>query len=134
MTLARLFGGYAIERWGRVAVLRATAATAALGLLLVVAQIGVPAVLIGALLWGAGASLGFPVGMSAAADDPVRAAIRMSVAGSIGYGAFLAGPPLIGLLAQRFGVLNAMLSVFGALVIGLIGAGATKPLKTVESP
>jgi MFS family permease len=134
MTLARLFGGYAIERWGRVAVLRATAAAAALGLLLVVAQIGVPVVLIGALLWGAGASLGFPVGMSAAADDPVRAAIRVSVAGSIGYGAFLAGPPLIGLLAQQFGVLNAMLSVFGALLVGLVGSGATKPLKPAESP
>ena len=132
MTLARLFGGSAIERWGRVAVLRATAATAALGLVLVVAQIGVPVVLIGALLWGAGASLGFPVGMSAAADDPVRAAIRVSVAGSIGYGAFLAGPPLIGLLAQQFGVLNAMLSVFGALLIGLIGSGATKPLKPLK--
>ena len=128
MTLARLFGGAAIERWGRVAVLRATAVSAAAGLLLVVAEIGVPVALVGALLWGAGASLGFPVGMSAAADDPVRAAIRVSVAGSIGYGAFLAGPPLIGLLAQHVGVLNAMLCVFGALAIGLIGSGAAKPL------
>ncbi|HET6531226.1 MAG TPA: MFS transporter [Actinoplanes sp.] len=134
MTLARLFGGYALERWGRVAVLRATAVLAALGVLLVVAGIGVPAVLAGALLWGAGASLGFPVGMSAAADDPVRAAIRVSVAGSIGYGAFLAGPPLIGLLADRVGVLNALLSVFGALLIGLIGSGATRPLAAAPAP
>jgi hypothetical protein len=133
MTLARLFGGYAIERWGRVTVLRATAASAALGVLLVVAQIGVPVALVGALLWGAGASLGFPVGMSAAADDPVRAAIRVSVAGSIGYGAFLAGPPLIGLLAEHVGVLDAMLCVFGALLIGLVGSGATRPLTTAES-
>ncbi|HEU4346738.1 MAG TPA: MFS transporter [Actinoplanes sp.] len=133
MTLGRLFGGYAIERWGRVAVLRGTAASAAVGVLLVVAGIGVPAVLAGALLWGAGASLGFPIGMSAAADDPVRAAIRVSVAGSIGYGAFLAGPPLIGLLAEHFGVLGAMLCVFGALLIGLIGSGAAKPLTAVES-
>jgi predicted MFS family arabinose efflux permease len=132
MTLARLVGGSAIERWGRVAVLRATAASAALGVLLVVAQIGVPVVLVGALLWGAGASLGFPVGMSAAADDPVRAAIRVSVAGSIGYGAFLAGPPLIGLLADQVGVLNAMLCVFGALLVGVAGSGATRPLATAR--
>jgi MFS family permease len=132
MTLTRLFGGAAIERWGRVAVLRATAVCAAAGLLLVVAGVGVPVALAGALLWGAGASLGFPVGMSAAADDPVRAAIRVSVAGSIGYGAFLAGPPLIGLLAEHVGVLTAMLCVFGALAVGLIASGAARPLPATE--
>nr|WP_221378728.1 MFS transporter [Actinoplanes polyasparticus] len=128
MTLGRLFGGYAIERWGRVATLRVTAASAAVGLLLVVTEVGVPVAIAGALLWGAGASLGFPIGMSSAADDPARAAIRVSVAGSIGYGAFLAGPPLIGLLAEHLGVLRAMLCVFGALAIGLIASGATRPL------
>ncbi len=128
MTLGRLFGGQAIERWGRVATLRITAVSAALGLLLVVSGIAVPVALAGALLWGAGASLGFPIGMSSAADDPARAAIRVSVAGSIGYGAFLSGPPLIGLLAEHFGVLRALLCVFGALAIGLIASGATRPL------
>ncbi|MCM4083667.1 MFS transporter [Paractinoplanes hotanensis] len=128
MTLGRLFGGYAIERWGRVFTLRVTAGSAVLGLLLVVTEVGVPVAIAGALLWGAGASLGFPIGMSSAADDPARAAIRVSVAGSIGYGAFLAGPPLIGLLAEHLGVLRAMLCVFGALAIGLIASGATRPL------
>ncbi|MFI5931139.1 MFS transporter [Actinoplanes sp. NPDC051494] len=128
MTLGRLFGGVIIERWGRVAGLRATALVALAGLLLVVSGIGTPAVLAGALLWGAGASLGFPIGMSAAADDPLRAAIRVSVAGSIGYGAFLAGPPLIGLLAEHFGPLRALLVVLIAIALGLIGAGATRPL------
>ncbi|MEV6489595.1 MFS transporter [Actinoplanes sp. NPDC051633] len=132
MTLARLFGGEAIERWGRVRVLRATVVSAALGLLLVVSGISVPLVLLGALLWGAGASLGFPVGMSAAADDPVRAAIRVSVAGSIGYASFLAGPPLIGVLAEHVGVLNALLCVFGALAIGLFASRAAKPLPSAE--
>jgi MFS family permease len=130
MTLSRLFGGEAIERWGRVKVLRATALLVAAGLLLVVAEIGVPVVLVGALLWGAGASLGFPVGFSAAADDPARAAIRASVAGSIGYGAFLAGPPLIGVLVQHFGVLRAVLCVFAALALGLVASRAATPLPT----
>ena len=53
-----------------------------------------------------GPSLGFPVGMSAAADDPARAAVRVSVVSSIGYTAFLAGPPLIGLLAEHVGILQ----------------------------
>jgi predicted MFS family arabinose efflux permease len=128
MTLARLGGGYAIERWGRVLVLRATAVSAALGVVLVVSGLAVPVALLGGLLWGAGSSLGFPIGFSAAADDPARAAIRVSVAGSIGYGAFLSGPPLIGFLAQHFGVLRAILCVFGALAIGLLASAAAKPL------
>ena len=134
MTLARLFGGNAIERWGRVRVLRATGLSALLGLLLVVSGIGVPLVLVGALFWGAGASLGFPVGMSAAADDPLRAALRVSVAGSIGYGAFLAGPPLIGFLAERFGVLHALLVVVAAIGLGLAASGAARPLVPSASP
>ena len=128
MTLGRLFGAHAIERWGRVATLRLTAVSAAVGLLLVALGLSVPVALIGALLWGAGSSLGFPIGMSAAADDPARAAIRVSVAGSIGYGAFLAGPPLIGFLAQHFGVLRAILCVFAALAIGLVASAAARPL------
>jgi cyanate permease len=83
--------------------------------------------LTGALLWGVGASLGFPVGMSAAADDPERAAVRVSVVSSIGYTAFLAGPPLIGLLAGHSGILMALFVVVGALVLALLASGATRP-------
>jgi MFS family permease len=128
MTLARMFGGPAIERWGRVAVLRVTAASAAVGLLLVVTRLSVPMALTGAVLWGVGASLGFPIGMSSAADDPARAAVNVSVAGAIGYGAFLAGPPLIGFLAHHVGVLRAILCVFGALAVGVLASGAARPL------
>lgn len=134
MTLTRLFGGQAIERWGRVPVLKATAASAALGLVLVAIGPSVPFALAGALLWGAGASLGFPIGMSAAADDPVRAAMNVSVAGAIGYGAFLAGPPLIGVLAQHFGVLRAILCVLAAVTLGWWASRAARPLPTASEP
>ena len=75
-----------------------------------------------------GASLGFPVGMSAAADDPRLAAVRVSVVSSIGYCAFLAGPPLIGLLAQHSTILRALFVVIGALLLGLACSGAARPL------
>jgi hypothetical protein len=68
--------------------------------------------------------------MSAAADDPARAAIRVSVVSSIGYTAFLAVPPLIGLLAQLDGILEALFVVVGALVLGLLASGATRPLRS----
>ena len=119
MTVGRTFGGSALERYGRVAVLRAAAGLALVGLLLVLVGGSVP--------WGLGASLGFPVGMSAAADDPAKAAARVSVVSSVGYTAFLAGPPLIGLLAQDAGILTALFVVLGALVVGLLATGAARP-------
>ncbi|HWN34679.1 MAG TPA: MFS transporter [Pseudonocardia sp.] len=128
MTIGRLSGGFLLERFGRVPVLRTTAALALGGLLLVTLAAPLGLVLAGALLWGLGASLGFPVGMSAAADDPARAASRVSVVSSIAYTAFLAGPPLIGVLAQHAGILRALFVVLGALVVGLLVAGAVRPL------
>jgi cyanate permease len=65
----------------------------------------------GIVLWGVGASLGFPVGLSAAADDPVRAASRVSVVSTIGYAAFLAGPPFLGFVGDEVGTLKALLVV-----------------------
>ncbi len=132
MTVGRMFGGAALERFGRVAILRAMAGLGVAGLLLVLLGGSTPVALAGALLWGIGASLGFPVGMSAAADDPARAAGRVSVVSSIGYTAFLAGPPLIGLLAEHAGILRALFVVLAALVLGLLAAGAARPLAVPE--
>ena len=131
-TAVRTVGGALLARHGRPAVLRTTAVLGAVGLLLVVAGPSLPVVLAGALVWGAGAALGFPVGMSAAADDPVGAAVRVSVVSSIGYTAFLAGPPLVGLLAEpeRLGVLPALLVVLVALLVGAAAAGRTAPPAT----
>jgi MFS family permease len=128
MTVGRLFGGAALERFGRVAVLRATAVIAVAGLALFLLGGSTPVALGGALLWGIGASLGFPIGMSAAADDPARAAARVSVVSSIGYTAFLAGPPLIGLLAEHAGILRALFVVLAALLLGLLASPAARPL------
>jgi MFS family permease len=133
MTVARVAGGAALERFGRVATLRGTAVLALAGLLLVLLGGSVPVAMAGALLWGMGAALGFPVGMSAAADDESRAAVRVSVVSSIGYTAFLAGPPLIGLLAEHLGILRALFVVVGALVLGLAASGASRPLPAVAA-
>ena len=88
----------------------------------------------GALLWGLGASLGFPVGMSAAADDPAKAAGRVSVVASIGYCAFLGGPPLIGFLGDHVTVLKGLAAVVVLLAVATAAAGAIRPLEPAQAP
>ena len=126
MTAGRWFGPGFIDRHGRVAVLRGSALTAVVGLILVVFSRTVPTAMIGAVLWGLGAALGFPVGMSAASDDPRHAAGRVSTVASIGYAAFLAGPPLIGFLGNHFGVLRALTATAGLLALAAVLAEACR--------
>lgn len=117
MTIGRFAGTVILDRFGRVVVMRWCSATAVVGLSLFVFS-PVPWLAFVALaVWGLGASLGFPVGMSAAADDPVHAAARVSVVSTIGYGAFLCGPPLLGLLAEHFGILHSLLAPLVLLVV-----------------
>ena len=130
MTAARWFGPALLDRFGRVPVVRGLAVVAVGGLLLFVFGPSVPVAVAGALLWGAGASLGFPVGMSAGSDEPARAAARVSVISSIGYCAFLGGPPLIGLLGQHLTVLHALTAVVVLLGVAAAIAGALRPLPT----
>ncbi|MFI7521336.1 MFS transporter [Micromonospora globbae] len=111
MTLGRTAGTVAIDRWGRVPVLIGTILLAAVGAALAILASSGPVAVAGVALWGIGASLGFPVGMSAAADEEEKAAVRVSVVAVIGYTAFLAGPPLLGLLGDRVGILHALLVV-----------------------
>jgi cyanate permease len=80
----------------------------------------------GAILWGLGSALGFPVGMSAAADDPKTAAARVSAVATIGYLAFLVGPPAIGFLGDLVGLLNALLVVLVLVAIGAIVSNAAR--------
>ena len=127
MTTARWFGPHVLDRFGRVPVVRALTVVAVIGLLLFVFGPNIAVALIGALLWGAGASLGFPVGMSAGSDDPVHAAGRVSVISSIGYCAFLGGPPLIGFLGEHVTVLRGLLAVGGLLVVAAVLAPVLRP-------
>ena len=86
------------------------------------------------LLWGLGASLGFPLGMSAAADEPTAAAGRVSVVASIGYCAFLGGPALVGYLGQNVTVLRALIAVAVVLALATLLAGALCPLPVHSQP
>src|SRR5690606_17244303 len=97
MTIMRFGGTALLDRYGRLVVLRLCAGLALVGLLIFGLSPSLPLAFVGVMIWGAGAALGFPVGISAASDDPAHAAVRVSVVATIGYSAFLAGPPVLGL-------------------------------------
>ena len=127
MTVGRWFGPGLLDRLGRVPMVRWSALVALAGLALVVFGSALPVAMIGAALWGLGTALGFPVGMSAASDDPRHAAGRVSVVASIGYVAFLAGPPLIGFLGEEVGTLRALTATGGLVALGLLISGVLQP-------
>lgn len=130
MTAMRLLGTGLLDRHGRVAILRVSAGLAIVGLVVFALAPSLWLALFGVVFWGMGAALGFPVGMSAASDDPSWAAVRVSVVSTIGYTAFFMGPPLIGLLAEHWGYRHALLVIAVPIAVGLVVAGAARPLPT----
>lgn len=126
MTVGRLAGVKLLDRYGRVTVLRASAALAVVGLLMFIFIPVLWLAICGVVFWGLGSALGFPTGMSAAADDPRIAAARVSAVATIGYCAFLIGPPAIGFLGEHFGLLHALLIVVVLIVVAGFASGAAR--------
>ena len=135
MTVGRVGGVFLLDTFGRVPVLRVSAVLAGLGLLVVIFAPAPWLAGVGVVLWGLGSALGFPVGMSAAADDPRNAAARVSAVATIGYLAFLVGPPLIGFIGERVGLLNALLLVLSLVAVaGIVSPAARKPQQLAGEP
>lgn len=127
MTIFRYAGSALLDRFGRVPVLRGCLTAAIVGLLIFVFAPNPYLAAIGAVFWGAGAALGFPVGMSAGADDRQHAAARVSVVSTIGYGAFLVGPPVLGFIGNQVGVRHSLLVVAAVCVVSLLSVPAVRP-------
>ena len=132
MTVGRLAGVKLLDRFGRVPVLRGSFLLAAVSLLVFIFIPNPIVAAIAAIGWGLGSALGFPVGMSAAADDPARAAARVGVVATIGYFAFLVGPPVIGFIGDRIGLLLALLVVLVLVGIGLLVSHAAHEATPTE--
>ncbi|MFD5694112.1 MFS transporter [Streptomyces rubiginosohelvolus] len=140
MTTGRFTGGPLLVRYGPAAVVRASAVVAAVGVALVIFSDS--ALLAGAavVLWGLGASLGFPVTISAAGEGagPGDASARVAAVSTAGYAAFLVGPPSLGFLADHVGLRNAMVVVLvllggAALITGALRRRPGAPVSEVTA-
>ena len=134
MMFARFGAGHAVDRFGRVAVLRFAFASAGSGILLVALVDSPVAIIGGVILWGLGASVGYPLGMSAVSDEPRNAAARVSAAATVATVAGLAGPSIIGGLGEVLGLPLAFVAIAALVLAGLTIAGAARPPVSAPAP
>ena len=101
MTVGRLLGDVLATRFNRVRLVRLGGLLAALGLLLAILVPQVIPVLLGFAVVGAGLSIVVPLAFSAAGNVPgIPSGVAIAGVATIGYAGFLAGPPIIGLIAE----------------------------------
>jgi len=115
MAASRFAGTPVISRLGRSLAIRIAGVLAALGV-------------VGVAFWAIGTALVFPAAMSAGGEQPGRAADAIATVSTIGYGGFLIGPPLIGLLAQQIGIGHAL------WILPALGAGVALLAPVVAPP
>ncbi len=101
----RFFADRFVERHQPVAVVRVLLGVLAAGTLLVFGAPSPGLALTGFALMGVGSSAIFPLAMSAAAQRTDRAAAtNVAALAQFSFVAFLLGPPLLGYVAQAFGI------------------------------
>ncbi|MFJ1806891.1 MULTISPECIES: MFS transporter [unclassified Streptomyces] len=115
MTVGRFSGTFFLDRFGRTAVVRASAVSGSLGLLVVIVSDSAVLAGVAVLLWGLGASLGFPLTLSAAGESGPDETARVALVATIGYVAFLVGPPGLGFLGDHIGLRPAMFVVLACV-------------------
>jgi MFS family permease len=103
--ITRYFADGFVEKYSPVAVGRALLLLLAAGILLVLFPVSVPVALLGFAVMGIGTSVLFPLAMSAAAQRTDRSAtVNVAALAQISFCTFLLGPPLLGFVAEHWGI------------------------------
>jgi MFS family permease len=103
--LTRFFADAFVERYSPTAVSRVLLIVLGIGTLMVFFAVSDWMALIGFALMGVGTSVIFPLAMSAAAQRTDRpAATNVASLAQISFVSFLLGPPLLGYVAEHFGI------------------------------
>jgi MFS family permease len=129
MALGRLGAAGAIARFGNRRTLLVAGLLTAAGMSLSLATTQPFLVVAGFLVVGLALSAVAPIAFSVAGElAPDRAGAAVSVVTTLGYGGFLMGPVLVGVLAEAFGLRLALgtIVVAGILVIGVSSRLGTK--------
>lgn len=131
--VARYFADSFVDKYSPVSVGRVLLLLLAAGILLVLFPVSVPVSLAGFAIMGIGTSVLFPLAMSAAAQRTDRpATVNVAALAQISFGAFLLGPPLLGFVAERWGIqwvygFGLPLVVMGFMVVKSLQPEDAKP-------
>ncbi len=122
MACGRMSADRLWKRWGAIGLLRRSGALAAAGLTAGLAIGTVPSAIAGFIALGLGLAGVVPTLFRSAADEPgVATGPSLAVVSGLGYTGFLAGPPIIGGIAQltTLRIACGLLALAGVVVIGL---------------
>jgi MFS family permease len=126
--LARFFADGFVARHSPVSVARALLLVLGLGASLVFAAPAGWVAFLGFALMGVGTSALFPLAMSAAAQRTDRpAAVNVAALAQISFVSFLLGPPLLGFVAQHWGIRWSFGLGLPLVVLSFFAASALKP-------
>ena len=123
----RVAGTWLLMRFSRETVLRTSAALTAIGLAVTIAAPGDAAAIAGVIVWGVGGALGWPITISAAADNPDTAARAVGAVSALGYGSMLLGPLAFGFLGEHFGLLTGFWALVPFAIFVVFAARAVRP-------
>lgn len=128
LAAGRFAGDVLKVRMGAVGLARGSIALAIVGVLALVMPLPIGFAYLGFALIGLGASVGFPLGVSAVAalDDTYEAA-NIALMSMLAIAGFLLGPPLIGFLADAFGLRVGLSALLPLLGVSLVLAGWLAP-------
>lgn len=131
MVVGRLSGDWLNGRFGPVRLARAGGLLAAAGFMVAPLSSQPAPAMVGFVLVGLGYCTLFPLAFSAAGNTSgVSPGIALASVATLGYLGFLAGPPLIGLVAHATSLRVSFLLVAALAVVITLMAGLLCPRKT----
>lgn len=137
MALARLFMDPVVDRYSPRLVAGVLLGVAILGCLMVSLAPHEYVALFGFMLMGIGVSSVYPLAVSAAAQRTDRpASVNVASLGQMTFVVFFLGPPLLGFVAEAFGIRTSylvMVPLLGAALLA-VGALSSRPSTVLSEP
>lgn len=126
MTLGRLVGDRLTAAWGPVALTRRAGLLAAAGMTLALGVGDAVSGVVGFACLGVGLATVVPTVFRAAGRRASSPGAGIAAVSTVGYSAFLVGPPAIGFLAEAIGLRGALGVLVGLCLVIAALAGATR--------
>jgi MFS family permease len=128
MAAGRFMGDALKRRLGAVLLARGSAALALVGLMCLVLPLPLSFAYVGFALVGLGVASGYPLGVSAiAALDDTYEAANVALMSTCALTGFLVGPPVIGFLAEAFGLRVGLAALIPGLLVCTVLAAWLRP-------